>query len=86
MLDTNSLYVKDDNGQEKRMVILFTFDAPDQKKQYVVFQDPEGDEDELFAAVYNDEGELFAIDSDEELEMVQEVINTFLDDEEAVDE
>lgn len=26
MLDSNSLYVKDENGNEKRMTILFTFD------------------------------------------------------------
>ena len=46
MLDSNSLYVKDENGNEKRMTILFTFDNEVTKKQYVVFQDPEQDEDE----------------------------------------
>lgn len=86
MLDSNSLYVQDENGQEKRMVIVFTFDSPDQSKQYVVFQDPEGDEEEYFAAQYNEEGELFAIESEEELDMVQEVVNTFLEDEEEVDD
>ena len=40
MLDSNSLYVKDENGNEKRMTILFTFDNEVTKKQYVVFQDP----------------------------------------------
>lgn len=36
MLDSNSLYVKDENGNEKRMTILFTFDNEVTKKQYVV--------------------------------------------------
>lgn len=85
MLDSNCLYVQDENGEEKKMIILFTFDGPDGDKQYVVFQDPEGD-DELYAAIYNNEGELFAIESEEELDMVQEVINTFLEDEEEVDD
>ena len=37
MLDSNCLYVQDENGNEKKMTILFTFDSEDKKKQYVVF-------------------------------------------------
>ena len=29
MLDSNSLYVTDENGNEKRMTILFTFESED---------------------------------------------------------
>ncbi len=86
MLDSNSLYVTDENGVEKRMVILFTFDSDDYGKQYVVFQDPDGEESEIFASAYTDDGELVPIDSDEEWDMVQEVINTFAADEDEVDE
>lgn len=86
MLDSNCLYVQDENGEDKKMVILFTFDSPDLNKQYVVFQDPQGEEDEIFAAEYNEQGELSFIDSEEELEMVQEVVNTFLQDEEETDD
>lgn len=81
MLDQNSLYVTDENGNEKRMVILFTFDSEDYGAQYVVFQDPDN-ETEVFASRYTDEGELVPIESDEEWEMVEEVINTFAEDEE----
>lgn len=86
MLDSNSFYVVDENGDEKRMVILFTFDNKDYGKSYVVFQDPEGAVDEIQACGYNDEGELFPIESDEEWDMVEEVINTFLDTEDATDD
>lgn len=86
MLDSNSLYVTGEDGQEKRMVILFTFDSDDYGKQYVVFQDPEGDESDIYASSYTDEGELTPIESDEEWDMVQEVINTFAADEDEVDE
>lgn len=81
MLDSNSLYVKDEQGNEKRMTILFTFDNEETKKQYVVFQDPEMDEGEVYASAYNDQGELLPIESEEEWEMVEEVINTFVEDE-----
>lgn len=82
MLDSNSLYVKDENGNEKRMTILFTFDNEVTKKQYVVFQDPEQDEDEVYASAYDENGQLLPIETDEEWEMVEEVINTFVEDNE----
>lgn len=82
MLDSNSLYVKDENGNEKRMTILFTFDNEVAKKQYVVFQDPEQDEDEVYASAYDENGQLLPIETDEEWEMVEEVINTFVEDNE----
>ena len=81
MLDSNSLYVQDENGNEKRMIILFTFDSEDYGAQYVVFQDPEAEE-EVYVSRYNDQGELLPIESDEEWDMVEEVINTFNEDEE----
>lgn len=82
MLDSNSLYVKDENGNEKRMTILFTFDNEVTKKQYVVFQDSEQDEDEVYASAYDENGQLLPIETDEEWEMVEEVINTFVEDNE----
>lgn len=82
MLDSNSLYVKDENGNEKRMTILFTFDNEVTKKQYVVFQDPEQDEDEVYASAYDENGQLLPIETDKEWEMVEEVINTFVEDNE----
>lgn len=82
MLDSNSLYVKDENGNEKRMTILFTFDNEVTNKQYVVFQDPELETGEVYASAYDDKGQLLPIESEEEWEMVEEVINTFVEDEE----
>ena len=52
MLDSNSLYVYDEDGNEKKMTILFTFDSDETGCQYVVFQDPDNDEGEVFASHY----------------------------------
>ena len=41
MLDSNSLYVTDELGNEKRMEILFTFEDEEHGKKYVVFADPD---------------------------------------------
>ena len=82
MMDSNSMYVTDENGNEKRTTILFTFDNDETKKQYVVYQDPEGDQSEVMASAYTDDGRLIPIESEEEWDMVEEVINTFFGDEE----
>ena len=70
MLDSNSLYVYDEDGNEKKMTILFTLD---------------NDEGEVFASRYDDKGQLIPIESEAEWEMVEEVINTFVEDEENAD-
>lgn len=81
-LDSQSLYIPDEQGNDKRMVILFTFDSPDNSKHYVIYQDPEGDEEEVFASQFTDEGELIPIEDESEWEMVEEVVSAFSDEEE----
>lgn len=83
MLDSNSLYVTDENGNEKRMTILFTFESEDYQRKYVVFEDPDAEDGEVFASAYDDVGSLLPIDSDEEWAMIEEVIGAFVEDEEA---
>ena len=83
MLDSNSLYVTDENGNEKRMTILFTFESEDYQRKYVVFEDPDAEDEEVFASAYDDAGSLLPIDSDEEWAMIEEVIGAFVEDEEA---
>lgn len=82
MLENNSLFIADENGQEVRMEILFTFENEEKKKNYVVFYDPSVDNEEVFASIYDDEGNLFPIDDEAEWSMVEEVIGAFQNDEE----
>ena len=77
MLDTNTLYIKDENGKEVAMDILFTFESDDTNKKYVIFEDPNDELGEIFAYAYDDEGNLSAIETDEEWEMVEEVLGAF---------
>lgn len=76
MLDSNTLFIKDENGKEVEMEILFTFANDEAGKQYVVFQSPSGD-DEVFASAYDEEGNLFPIETEEEWAMVEEVLGAF---------
>lgn len=86
MLDSNSLYVTDELGNEKRMEILFTFEDEEHGKKYVVFADPDVESEEVFASAYDDAGNLLPVESDEEWAMIEEVILAFQEDEGASDE
>ena len=81
MLDSNTLYVKDDNGKEVAMEILFTFANEEMGKQYVVFVDPNDDSGEVFASCYDEEGNLLPIETESEWEMVEEVLGAFNEEE-----
>lgn len=88
--DHEHITLIDEDGNEELHEILFTFDSEDFDKSYVLVYPAgtsEGDEVELSAFSYTEadgglEGTLSSIDSDEEWEMVEEVLNTFIEDEE----
>ncbi len=46
------------------------------------FADPEVESDEVFASAYDDDGHLLPVETEEEWQMIEEVIGAFRDDEE----
>jgi len=89
-MEENMITIIDEDGNEQLHEILLTFDLDDYDKQYVVFA-PVGtddDEDLIHVASYipdesGEVGTLNDIEDDEEWAMVEEIINTFFEDEEA---
>ncbi|MEG0314755.1 MAG: DUF1292 domain-containing protein [Erysipelotrichaceae bacterium] len=77
MLDSKSLFVNDEQGNEVEMEILFTFDNEEKTKSYVVFQNPANEDGEVYASQYDDEGNLLPVETDAEWEMIEEVIGSF---------
>lgn len=88
-MEENMITIIDEDGNEQLHEILLTFELDDYDKQYVVFA-PVGTDDEedlIHVASYTPDesgevGTLNDIEDDEEWAMVEEVINTFFDDEE----
>lgn len=78
-MQDDHIIITDDNGVESIFKILFTYDNEDRNASYVLFYSEENPED-IIAMKYNDGGELFEIDSDEEYDEVEEVLNTYLED------
>lgn len=81
----------DEDNNETLHEILFTFESEDFDRSYVLLFPAgtgEDEEVELKAFAYNEaegglEGKLLPIESDEEWDMVEEVLNTFISDDEA---
>ena len=66
----DSIFIVDDEGKEVEMKIYFTFDAND--KQYVLVYEIDN-EDVLYPFVYDMEGNIYPVEDEEELEMIEEV-------------
>ena len=77
----NRIFIIDDNGKEKEMCILFTFDM-NEKNYAIVYED--GDPDTVYAFEYDSEGNLNAVEDDETLEEIEEIVAAFdgIEDEE----
>ena len=85
-MDTETITIIDEDGTEVLYEIVLTFKSDETNKSYVVYKLPGEDNDEVFASVYeegnSDGGNLFPIESDKEWDIIEEVLNTFLDEEE----
>lgn len=83
------IIIPDENGEEHLFEVLFTFDVDKTGHSYiaVVPADQKDDEEvEVFAFRYEDQAKeddlsLFQIESDEEWEMVEEMLATLTDEE-----
>ena len=88
----NYITVVDEQGNEQLFEVLFTFDSDEFNKSYVLYypagaENEDNEEIEIHASSYipnedAEEGNLQPIETDEEWEMIEEMLNTFLDEEE----
>ncbi|MCG3089203.1 DUF1292 domain-containing protein [Sporosarcina cyprini] len=88
-----TMTIVDEHGEEHVCEVIFTFDSEDFGKSYVLYhilgenEDIDDDEEiEIHASAFipseNDEdGELMPIETDEEWDMIEEMLNTFLAEE-----
>ncbi|GIO27630.1 DUF1292 domain-containing protein [Ornithinibacillus bavariensis] len=83
------IIIPDENGVENLFEVLFTFDVEDTGSSYIAVVPAEqvnDEEVEVYAFRYeekdDDDLSLFAIESDEEWEIVEEMLNTLAEEEE----
>lgn len=84
------IIIPDENGEENLFEVLFTFDVDETNQSYLAVVPAEQTEDEeveVYAFRYEEKEHddndlsLFPIDSDEEWEMVEEMLHTLADEE-----
>ncbi|MBS8265011.1 DUF1292 domain-containing protein [Mesobacillus boroniphilus] len=84
----NNITVVDENGNEQLCEVLFTFDSDEFGKSYVLYypvgaEDNDDEEIEIHASAFspsedNEDGELMPIETDAEWDMIEEMLETFL--------
>ena len=70
--------VVDETGAEKEMYILFTTSLEETGKKYVFYFDQKDENGQVFVSVFNDDGKLFPVESDEEWSLLEEIFNEFI--------
>jgi uncharacterized protein YrzB (UPF0473 family) len=85
------IIIPDENGEEHLFEVLFTFDVDETEQSYITLTPVEQQDDEeveVYAFRYeekendDDDLSLFPIESDEEWEIVEEMLHTLTDEEE----
>ncbi|WP_153123180.1 DUF1292 domain-containing protein [Peribacillus tepidiphilus] len=86
----NHITIIDEKGNEQLCEVLFTFDSEEFGKSYVLYY-PVGEEDEngeieIHASSFtpsedDQDGELQPIETEEEWDLIEEMLNTFLEEE-----
>lgn len=86
----NNITVVDEDGNEQLCEVLFTFNSEEFKKSYVLYypvgaEEDDSDDIEIHASSFiptedGEDGELMPIETDEEWDMIEEMLNTFLEE------
>ncbi|PBB06814.1 MULTISPECIES: DUF1292 domain-containing protein [Salimicrobium] len=83
------IVIPDENGEEHLFEVLFTFDVDKTEQSYIAVvpaEQKDNEEVEVFAFRYEEKEDddenlsLYQIESDEEWEMVEEMLNTLTDE------
>lgn len=70
--------VTDENGKEHECTILFTYEAPN-KVNYVWYVLPDGET--VVPSRYDEKGNLQPLETDEEWDMVEQIFETYMEEE-----
>ena len=85
MEESNRMTITDESGQEREVEIILTFDD-ESGQSFVLFQDPNDAEDNVYAYKYDEDGNMNEVTDEKEWDMCQEVLGAFMDEEEDSDD
>lgn len=85
MLLDDEMIITTEDGEEKLMKILFTYESEARKKQYVFLYEKDDEENVLVFSVNENDNSLEEIEDDEEYNEAEEVFNAYMNDEKIQD-
>lgn len=85
-MDANKIQVTDEDGNDLEFDVLFTFNSDETGKKYVLYYDASEEAPQVFSSIYDDEGNLFPIETPEEWDMIEEVFSSFIAEDDEEDE
>ena len=77
MIESNTMIITDESGQEREVEILLTFEDENTGRSFVLFTDPQDSEGNVYAYRYDEDGNLNEVSDESEWEMCQEVLGAF---------
>lgn len=77
--DLNEVVIKDEEGKEYLMKILFTYHNDNRDADYVFAYDP-NDEESIYILKYGENDEIVEVVDEDELDEAQEVFDAFMED------
>ena len=79
----DKIFITKEDGSEVEMTILLTFDNEQTGRSYVLYYDENDENGEVMPFRYDEKThELSQLETDEEWELAEEVLQSFLDEEE----
>ena len=84
-MDTDKIQVIDENGNELEFDVLFTFENEETHKSYVLYYDASLEEPEVYSSIYDEEGNLFPVETPDEWDLIEEVFNSFMAEDESAE-
>ena len=85
------IYIPDDEGNEEEFEVIMKFEVDDSDKKYMMLvpvvreNEENDDEEEVYAFRYEEQGDeltLYTIEDEAEWDMVEEMLNTFMEENE----
>ncbi len=78
----NTLYVINEDGTEIEMEVILTFFNEELNKHFVLYTDPSDENGNVYASSYDDEGHLFPVELESEWAVVEEVYESYINEDE----
>ncbi|MCD7894637.1 MAG: DUF1292 domain-containing protein [Erysipelotrichaceae bacterium] len=81
-MDSDRIAIIDEEGKEKEYTVLFTFESEETNKNYVLYYDENEEEPEVMTSVFDEDGNLYPVESETEWDMIEAVFEAFTSDDE----